>query len=122
MLRIAVRKRQIHHHLVRDRTQPRDCRARLVEQPHMGIASRKITIGVWESRLILYRNPQSRNCLLETSAEKQRGTDQRRRHFRCARAEAEGDLSMPDREMRFAGPQPEKAADVPAARKARIEG
>ena len=105
MLRISVRKREIYRHLGRDRTQPRDCRARLVEQPHMGIASRKITIRVWESRLILYRDPQSRDCLVETSAEKQRGTDQRRRHFRCARAEAEGDLSMPDREMRFAGPQ-----------------
>jgi hypothetical protein len=71
----------------------------------MGIASRKITIGVWESRLILYRNPQSRNCLLETSAEEQSGTDQECLIL-CLRAgaKAQSQLSVLDREMRFAGP------------------
>jgi hypothetical protein len=97
--------------------QPRDHSARLVEQAHMGIASRKITVGVWEKRHGLDRNPQPWDCLLEMSAEEQSGTDQERLLSRPhPRAEAQGQLSMLDREIRVAGPQPEKTADVPAAR------
>jgi len=88
----------------------------------MGITCRKITVGVWEGRLILDRNAQFWDCLFETSAEEQRGTDQECGHFRRARAEAQGDLTMLDRQIRLAGPQLEKTADVPAARVARIEG
>src|SRR5215469_13674526 len=115
MLRISVWKREIHDHLGHDRAQSHDDRARLVEQTHKGIACRKITVGVWEGRLILDRNPQFWDCLFETSAEEQRGTDQECGHFRRARAEAQGDLTMLDRQIRLAGPQPEKTADVPAA-------
>src|SRR5580700_8899655 len=117
MLRISVWKRKIHHHLGHDRAQPRDHPARLVEQPHMGIAGGKITVGVREKRHGLDRNPQPWHCLLEMSAEEQRGTDQElllsRPH---ARAEAQGYLSMLNGEIRLAGPQPEKTADMPAAR------
>src|ERR1700730_11954146 len=122
MLRISIRKRKIHHHLGHDLAQPRDHPARLVKQPHMGIASRKMTAGVWESWLILDRHPQPGDCLLETSAEERSGTDQECWHFRRARAEAQGGLTMLDRQIRLAGPQPEKTADVPAARVVRIEG
>jgi hypothetical protein len=51
-----------------------------------------------------------------------RGTDQVRLVLPPPRAEARGHLSMLDREIRLAGPQPEKTADVPATREARIEG
>src|ERR1700730_19463514 len=121
MLRISELKRPIRHHLGCDRAQPRARRARSVEQPHMRIESRKITAGVREKRHALDRNPQSGDCLLETTAEEQSGTDQV-----ClvsgprARAEAQGQLSMLSRAIRLAGPQPEKAADVPAARETGI--
>src|SRR6202047_1409832 len=122
MLRISVWKRKIHHHLGHDRAQPRDHAARLVEQPHMGIASRKIAVGVREKRRGLDRNPKPWDCLLEMSAEEQSGTDQQRLLSRPrARAEAQGHLSMLDREIRLAGPQPEQTADVPAARVTWIE-
>src|ERR1700732_2745325 len=102
MLRISVWKRKIHRHLGHDRAQPRDHPARLVEQPHMGIAGGKITIGVRESRHGLDRNPQPWHCLLETSAEEQSGTDQERLLSRPrARAEAQGHLSMLDRALRL---------------------
>ena len=39
-----------------------------------------------------------------------------------AGAEPQGPTGMLDRQIRLPGPQPEKAADVPAARVARIEG
>ena len=72
----------------------------------MGIASRKTAVGVRESRRGLDGNPQSWDGIRETPAEEQSGTYQERIiSCRGARAEAEGDLSMPDREMRFAGPQ-----------------
>src|SRR3984893_3226649 len=89
----------------------------------MSIASSKITVGVGENRHALDRNPQLWDCLLETTAEEQSGTDQVRLVSGPRRpAEARGHLSMLDREIRLAGPQPEKTADVPAAREARIEG
>src|SRR6266404_5727694 len=89
----------------------------------MSIASSKITVRVRESRHRLDCNPQPWDRLLEISAEELSGTDQERllSHPR-ARAEAQGHFSMLDREIRLAGPQPEKTADVPAAREARIEG
>src|SRR6516162_5154272 len=123
MPRISVRKRKIHYHLGDDRAQPRDHPPRLVEQPHMGIASREISVGVRESRVGLDRNPQPWDCLREMSAEEQSGADQKRASSSArARAEAQGHLAVLDRDIRLAGPQLEKAADVPAARKARIEG
>ena len=123
MLRISVRRQILGYHLGRDRAQSRDRRVRLVEQSHMGVASRKTAVGVRESRRGLDRNPQPWDCLCETPTEEQSGTDQVRLPCRpCARAEAQGHLSMLDREIRLAGPQPEKTADVPAARVARIEG
>src|SRR6516165_6392955 len=56
-------------------------------------------------------------------AEEQSGTDQECL-ISClrARAEAQGQLSMLDREIRLASPKPHKTADEPAARVARIEG
>src|SRR5580693_9602123 len=114
MLRISELKRPIRHHLGCDRAQPRDRRARFVEQPHMRIASRKKTAGIREKRHGLDRNPQSGDCLLETTAEEQSGTDQVRLVLPPPRAEARGHLSMLDRAIRLAGPQPEKTADVPA--------
>src|ERR1700730_6233366 len=123
MLRISELKRPTHHHLGRDRAQPRDRRTRLLEQPHMSIASRKITVGVGENRHALDRNPQLWDCLLETTAEEQSGTDQvRLGSGPCGGTDARGNLSMLDREILLAGPQPEKTADVPAAREAGIEG
>src|SRR5260370_24109536 len=68
----------MYHHLVHARAQPLDHRARIVEQPHMGLASRKITVGVREKRPGLDRNPQPWHGLLEMSAEEQSGTDQER--------------------------------------------
>src|SRR5260370_32308537 len=103
MLWISELKRPIRHHLGCDRAQPRDHAARLVEQPHMGIASRKIAVGVREKRHGLDRNPQPWDCLLEMSAEEQSGTDQERLLSRPpARAEAQGHLSMLDREIPLA--------------------
>src|SRR5262249_13713773 len=122
VLRISVRKRKIYHHLRRNRAQPRDYPARLVEQPHMGIASREISVGVRESRVGLDRNPQPWDCLRELSVQEQSGADQIRASSSArARAEAQSHRSVLDREIRLAGPQSEKPADVPAARKARIE-
>src|SRR5215471_12055699 len=56
------------------------------------------------------------------SAEEQSGTDQECL-ISClrARAEAQSQLSMFDREIRLASPKPHKTADEPAARIARIE-
>src|SRR6516225_1198541 len=53
-------------HLGRDRAQPRDPRTRLVEQPHMAIASRKIAIRGLENRHVLDSNLQPRDGLFET--------------------------------------------------------
>jgi hypothetical protein len=119
---VAERERIIHHHLRRDRAQPRDRRARLVEQAHMGVASRKITISSQESGDVLYCNPQTRNGLHETPAEEQCNTGQVRGLARLGSgAEPQGPTGMLDRQIRLPSPQPEKTADVPAARVAWIE-
>src|SRR6516164_11572164 len=98
MLRISVRRQILRYHLGRDRAQSCDSRARLVEQPHMGIASRKTAVGVRESRRGLDGNPQSWDGIRETPAEEQSGTYQERIiSCRGARAEAQSQLSMLDR-------------------------
>ena len=88
----------------------------------MGVASRKKTIRGRENRRVFYSNPQPRNGLCETPVEEERGTDQIVTPSRLgARAEPQGFFCMLDRALRLPGPQPEKAAHVPAARIVRIE-
>src|SRR5262249_51605014 len=108
MLRISELKRPIRHHLGCDRAQPRDDPARLVEQPPLGVARGKKTGRVRESRRGFDSNPQSGACFPETTAEEQSATAQVAPLSRARpRAEAQGCLSMLDREIRSAGPQPE---------------
>src|SRR5260370_7250781 len=115
MLRISVRQRKIHHHLGHDRTQPRDHPARLVEQPHVGIASGKITVGVREKRHGLDRNPQPRACLLEMSAEDQSASNQERLlPPPRPRAEAHGPLSTPYPPLLPAAPPPPTPPNAPS--------
>jgi hypothetical protein len=65
----------IHHHLSRDLAEPFDYRTRLVELPHMGVASRQKTIGGREKRPVLNSYSQPQDGLFETPAEKQGCTD-----------------------------------------------
>src|SRR5215472_7778184 len=89
----------------------------------MGVASREKTIGGWKNRPFLDRDPQPREGLFETPAEKQGGTDQPRTAARLgARAEPQRPTGVFDRQIRLPGPQSEKAADVPAVRVTRIKG
>src|SRR6516165_3226952 len=100
---IAEGERVIRDHFERDRAQPCNRGARLVEPPHMGIAGRQKTVGRWESRRILYRDTEPWHRLFETSAEEQRCADQPGTSVRVrAWAEPEGHLSVLDRQIRFA--------------------
>ena len=64
----------IHHHHSRDLAEPCDHRTRLVEQPHMGVASRQKTTGGREKRPVFNSYSQPRDSLFETPAERQKPT------------------------------------------------
>ena len=88
----------------------------------MGIARGENAIGLRKTRIFMDREEDLRNCLVEASAEEMCNAD----YERCpagsgARAETQRRFDMPDREIRFPADQPQHAADVPAARKARVE-
>ena len=57
-----------------NRAQPRDDFSRVVKPTHMRVAGGEITIRRWVARILLDREEQFRQRLIEPPAEKMRGT------------------------------------------------
>src|SRR5271170_4532639 len=56
---------------------PSDDLPRLIDPSHVGIAGSKCPIGGWKIRIVLDRQDEFRNRLIETPAQEQRGADHR---------------------------------------------
>src|SRR6185437_16782858 len=107
----------VRYHDGRDRAQPRDDDAGIVEPPHMGVAGGEKAIRAWKAGIVLDRQQQLRHRLIKAAGKEMCETDD---IGRCADtragAEAQCGIEMLDRGVRLARPYPEKPADVPATR------
>src|SRR5215472_2033135 len=105
-----------------DSAQPSSDLSRLVETSHLGVARREKAVCRREARVLLDRELELRYCLVEASAKQMSGANRReRRPYPRARAEALSGLDMLYRGIKLPRPTSDRPADVPAARKARIE-
>src|SRR5208282_3177714 len=112
---------EVRYHERRDGAQPRDDLSRVVEPTHMGVAGGERAIRAREAGILLDREEQLRHRLIEAPAEEMGVAYlQERRADPGARTEAQRGLDMLDRDVGLACPIPEGAADVPAAREARV--
>ena len=97
--------------------QPRDNLSRVVEPTHMGVAGGETAMRQREARILLDREEQLRYSLTEAPAGEMRGAYYKdRRADADAGTEAQRGFGMLDRDVGLARPQPECAADKPAAR------
>src|SRR5215469_6023641 len=88
----------------------------------MSVAGGEKATRLRKARILLRREAQFPNSLVETPPEEMRRADhQERRADPGPRAEAEGGFRTLNRQIGLARPKPEDAADVPAAREIRIE-
>jgi len=88
----------------------------------MSVAGGEKAIRLRKARILLRREAQFRNSLVETPPEEmRRAYDKERRADPSPRAEAEGGLRSLDRKVGLARPKPKDAADVPAACEIRVE-
>src|SRR5215471_3764671 len=121
MLRIAVLTGGRHHDRG-DGAQPRDSLSCLVEPPHMRVAGGEIAIRERLAGILLDREEEFRHGLVEAPSEKMRAAYcEERLADAGAGTEPQRGLDMLDRDVRLARPDPEAAADVPAARIVRVE-
>src|SRR5262249_18626588 len=96
--------------------------SRPAEPPHMGVASGENAIRARIARIVLDRDEQFRHRLMETPAVEMRGAYYKERRAAAGtRTEAQRGLDMLDRNVGFARPLPEDAAEVPAAGVVRVE-
>src|SRR5262249_40093395 len=92
-------------HQRRDDTQARNDFPRFRTPSHMGIAGGEIAVGVGVAGIILYRKKQVWSRLVETLRGEMGGADDVERAADAgARAKAQRDLDMLDREIVLAGP------------------
>ena len=105
-----------------DSAQPSNDLSRLVETSHVGVARGEKAVCRREARIFLDRELELRYCLVEASAKQMSSANRReRRTYRRARAEALSRLDMLYRGIKLPRPTPDRPADVPATRKARIK-
>src|SRR5580704_1928801 len=110
---------EVRYHDAGDGLQPRDDHSRFVEPSHMGIAGCEVPIRVGEAGVLLDREQQLRDCLIEASRIKMRGADcEESPADPGARAEPQRSLGVLDRDLGLAGIQSEHTADEPAASEA----
>src|SRR5215813_5164583 len=102
--------------------QARDDLSRVVEPTHVGVTGGEKAIRLREAWTLLDREDQLRLCLIEAPSKKMRGAYHgERRADAGAGTEPQRGLDKLDRDVELARPQPEQAADSPAAREARVE-
>src|SRR5215831_3459822 len=88
----------------------------------MSVAGGEKAIRLGKARILLRREAQFRNSLVETPLQKmRRAYDKERRSDPSPRAEAEGGFYTLDRKVGLTRPKPKDAADVPAACEIRVE-
>src|SRR6516164_1849368 len=88
----------------------------------MGIARGEKTMGLREVRIVLDRQKQLRQGLVEAPGEKERDADCTENLAKpAARAEAQRTLEALDSKVWLTSNIPENAADIPAPGKARVE-
>src|SRR5207247_6344260 len=105
-----------------NRAQLRHDGARFVEPTHMGVTGGENVIAYRKARIVLNREEQLRDSLIEAPA-KEVGAAQykQRRANSGTRTEPQRHIDMIDCDIRLARPKPEKAADTPAAGVVRVE-
>jgi len=102
--------------------QPLDDLSRFVEPPHMDEAGSEKAIRLSKTRMLLSREKKFRQSLIEAVADEMRRTDYKEGQADAgARAETQRCLDMCDRKIGLTGPEPEGAAQIPAAGKAWVE-
>ena len=105
-----------------DGAQPPDDLSCVVEQSHVGIAGGEGAIWRRVVRVFLNCKEQLRHCFLEAQANEMRGAQQTEGHANAGtRTETKRGLHVLYCQIRLPGPEPESAADVPAAREAGVE-
>jgi|SRR6516162_9823664 len=96
--------------------------SRIVESPHVRIASREKPICGRPSRMLLQRSQQQRRGVVKSLSEEMSDADSHKGPgFASVRAEPQGSVEMADREIRLPCPEPKPAAYHPAVREAGVE-
>jgi hypothetical protein len=85
----------------------------------MRVASGEITIGCWEAWIVLHREEELRESLIEAPAEQKRSANYIENL--TARTETQRSLDTLDCSLKLAGKKPENATDIPTAGKTRVE-
>src|SRR4029077_18350338 len=94
----------------------------LVEPPHLGIARGQIAVRNRIVGVFLDREQELRQCLIETPAEKMRGTDRADSHSDPSPwAKPYRGFEMLDRDVGLTRKPPQDPAHIPTARVARVE-
>jgi hypothetical protein len=84
-----------------NRAQSRRYRARFVKPPHMRVASGEITIVCWEAWIVLHREEELRESLIEAPAEQKRSANYIENL--TARTETQRSLDTLDCSLKLAG-------------------